>query len=167
MSSDADIPRERQQTVLWSNTAMMAPRGRIVLGVATLVMILLTFATFAAGGSAGWIIAIGTVLIATLVATQLAFRVQVRQDGLLIRSVYGWPRTMIPLSDVASVAVTEINPFPDFGGWGWRYGANRRRGVVLRKGEALEVTRSDGRVFVVTVDGAKKAATILRKARKA
>jgi hypothetical protein len=32
---------------------------------------------------------------------------------------------------------------------------------VLRAGDALEVTRSDGRVFVVTVDDAATAASVL------
>jgi hypothetical protein len=40
-----------------------------------------------------------------------------------------------------------------------------RRGIVLRAGEALQITRTDRRVFVVTVDGASDAAAVLETLR--
>ncbi|MBD3752872.1 MAG: hypothetical protein IE935_10685 [Micrococcales bacterium] len=42
-----------------------------------------------------------------------------------------------------------------------RFAIDGRRGVVLRRGEALEVTRRSGRVFVVTVDDASTASALL------
>ncbi len=64
-------------------------------------------------------------------------------------------------ADIASVRAIDVDPFAEFGGWGLRYGLDGRYGVVLRRGEALEVTRVGGRRFVVTVDDAQTAAAAL------
>ena len=49
----------------------------------------------------------------------------------------------------------------EFGGWGYRVGRGGRVGVVLRTGEALQVQRTGGRAFVVTVDDAATGAALL------
>lgn len=49
----------------------------------------------------------------------------------------------------------------EFGGWGLRLSVDRRFGVVLRAGEAIEVTRANGKRFVVTVDDAGTGAALL------
>ena len=41
---------------------------------------------------------------------------------------------------------------------GWRLGCRQRFGAIFRSSEALEVTRGDGRRFVVTADAAAEAA---------
>jgi hypothetical protein len=81
-----------------------------------------------------------------------------------VRSAAGWPRLEIPAAEIASTRSVRIDPFAEFGGWGYRFGTDGRRGFVLRAGEALEVTRTDGRVFVVTVDDATTAASVLAAA---
>jgi len=62
-------------------------------------------------------------------------------------------------------SVIRVDPFRDFGGWGWRAGRSApgqsRSGVVTRKGEALLVERTGGRRFVVTTDDAATAAALL------
>jgi len=73
----------------------------------------------------------------------------------------GWPRIEIPAAEIASVRAVRVDPFAEFGGWGYRFGVDGRRGVVLRAGDALEVARTNGRVFVVTVDDAATAASVL------
>jgi hypothetical protein len=87
--------------------------------------------------------------------------VWVDRRGLTVRSPLGWPAVVIPLEDIAAVGVVEISPLRDYGGWGWRLGRRGRPGAVFRAGPALEVTRGDGRRFVVTVDGAGEAAALL------
>lgn len=47
-----------------------------------------------------------------------------------------------------------------FLGWGIRV-IGRRIGVLIREGEAIEVTRTDGRVFIVTVPQAARGAALL------
>jgi hypothetical protein len=75
--------------------------------------------------------------------------------------VIGIPDYRVPLSDVASVASVQVHPVRDFGGWGIRWGAFRRWGVVTRPGDAIEVRRKDGSAFVVTVPRAGEGASLL------
>ncbi|MNY73206.1 hypothetical protein D3C86_2119390 [compost metagenome] len=49
----------------------------------------------------------------------------------------------------------------EFGGWGLRLSTDRRFGVVLRSGEAIEVLRRSGKRFVVTVEDAATGAALL------
>lgn len=79
-----------------------------------------------------------------------------------MRSILGWPNTRIPLDRIERVEVVQIAPMAEFGGWGWRISPDGRRGVVLRGGEALQVTDDRGKVFVVTVDGAEVAVATLQ-----
>lgn len=89
------------------------------------------------------------------------FVVTVDREGLTVRSVLRWPRYRVPLDEVVRADVTHVSPLRDFGGWGWRVGRDGRVGVVLRRGEALQVTRTARRSIVVTVDGAATAAGVL------
>jgi hypothetical protein len=60
--------------------------------------------------------------------------------------------------------VVSVAPLGDYGGLGLRH----RRGVTAvatRGGEALEVTRADGRRLVLTVDDAATAAGVLQALR--
>ena len=47
------------------------------------------------------------------------------------------------------------------GGWGWRTGVGGTIGIVMRKGEGIEVVHSGGKRLVVTVDDAETAAALL------
>ncbi len=106
-------------------------------------------------------------ILAVLAATAIlmvcmsTFRVSANDDGLRVRSIAGWPRFHVPLSDVVEAEVVEVAPMREFGGWGLRGDLKGRFGVILRKGPALEVCRGDGSRFLVTVDGAAEAAALL------
>lgn len=100
-------------------------------------------------------------LVALMAVATLAARVGVDERGLTVRSPLGWPTWRVPLAEVAAADVVDVHPLRDFGGWGYRIGHGGRSGVVLRRGPGLEVTRGDGRRFVVTVDGAAEAAALL------
>jgi hypothetical protein len=90
-----------------------------------------------------------------------SFHVRVSAAGLTVRSTFGWPRTTVPADEVERADVVQVRPVHDFGGYGWRLGRQGRTGVVVRAGEALEVTRTGGRALVVTVDDAADAAALL------
>lgn len=96
-----------------------------------------------------------------LLATNLVLRVSVDARGLTARSPLGWPAVRVPLDEVVAARVTQVDPFGEFGGWGYRVGAGGRVGFVLRKGDAIEVERTAGRVTVVTVDDAATGAALL------
>lgn len=164
VTAAAAVPIGATERAAWFGTVSISRSGRVVLGSSLAVLALTTAVAFAADAIGGWI-SLGTlVLLLALFATCLAFQVSVSSEGLQVRSVAGWPQRRIPLAEIEQVGVVQVDPFGEFGGWGWRVGMDGRRGVVMRKGEALQV-RANGRVFVVTVDGADEAAAVLEGLR--
>lgn len=155
-------PSER---AAWFGTATMAPSGVVVLLAGLALLLAMTVFFAAKGEDTWWILAGTTALIAVLIAMMVVFRVRVNAEGLRARSLVGWPNNRIPLEKIAAVETVQIDPMAEFGGWGWRIGVDGRRGIVLRAGEALQVTQTGGRVFVVTVDGAAEAAAVLETLR--
>jgi hypothetical protein len=101
------------------------------------------------------------VALLMLGAAMFVLRVSVDGRGLVARSPLGWPTLHVPLDEVVAARAVTVDPFGEFGGWGYRVGQDGRVGVVLRRGEAIEVERTGGRVTVVTVDDAARAASLL------
>lgn len=91
-----------------------------------------------------------------LVFTQV--EANVTNDGLKVR-LGGVPVRKIPIDRVSSARAIELEP-TEWGGWGWRV-APGRTAIVLRKGEALEITFRDGRRFAITVDNPAEGAALL------
>lgn len=152
----------RGERVVWMGTAVM-PRGPllflavVVSGLATLAGYMLV-----TGVEGGWIVALVVIVVAFALAATMSFRIRVTPEGFAARALLGWPRVRIPLDEVEQARAVEISPFGEFGGWGWRIAADGRTGIVLRRGSAIEVTRRDGRIFLVTIDGAEDAAALLQ-----
>ena len=146
----------------WFGRVAIGRTGIVILVVSLLLLVGATILVFVVeAGAVSWIMVLITALVIVLIATTLVFRVRVNSDGLLVRSVVGWPRWSIRASEIADVRVVQVNPVAEFGGWGLRIDVEGRMGVVLRTGEALQVTRTNGRVFVVTIDDAATAAAVL------
>lgn len=164
-ASPRPLDLQGQERVSWSRPAR--------LGTAATAVILLTFAlilattvfVIAAAREASAIVIAVLVLVVVLVATNTWWRVTADHRGFIARGVLGWPRKHIAAEDIRSVQVVDVNPSRDFGGWGWRWAGNGRSGIILRAGEAIEVTRRNGRRFVVTVDDAKTGAGVLAAIR--
>lgn len=151
------------EQAVWLQTVTMARSGLITMVVSQVVLVLMAAYFFAVGEvEGGWVIAGTGILIALLVLMMMAFRVRFDAAGFEARSVVGWPRVRIPIDEIASVEVVEINPMGDFGGWGWRFNSSHGQGIVMRAGEALRITRTIGRRVTVTVDDAETAAGLLR-----
>jgi hypothetical protein len=152
-------PGER---VAWVGTASTTPW----LWVAVLIpLVTALFVATIAGGAdqpswLPWLLGgIGLLVVLALVMFT-SFAVWVDGRGLTVRSTAGWPRLGATLDDIEEIAVIEVDPLPQFGGWGLRQipGA---MGVITRRGPALEVTRSGGRRLVVTIDDPQTAADLL------
>jgi hypothetical protein len=146
----------------WIATARM-PTGAVVgiVGVLGALLALTSFAVVLTDGTL-WPIALVPLLLLVMCAVGITWRVRADASGLLVRSLpFGWPRVRILIGDIASVQTIEVEPLADFGGWGWRWGPGRGFGVVARAGEAIQVTRRDGRRFIVTVDDAATGAALL------
>ncbi|MEN5073062.1 DUF1648 domain-containing protein [Isoptericola cucumis] len=159
--SDAPVAAGAARAVLhdgeraaWSRRAAGGP-GLAAAGVTILVTTALAVVLET------WAMLVVPVLLAGLFAAMFAFTVRVDATGLTVRSVLGWPGTHVPADEVVVASVTEVSPFAEFGGWGWRAGPGGRVGVVLRRGESLLVERTGGRSLVVTVDDAASAAALL------
>jgi hypothetical protein len=150
------------ERVVWVATASM-PRGPLVfLTVVLLGLVALAGYMLLTGVEGGVIVALVVVVVAFALAATISFRVRVTPEGFAAQALLGWPRVRIPLDEVASARAVEISPFGEFGGWGWRVAVDGRQGIVLRRGSAIEVTRRDGRIFLVTIDGAEDAAALLQ-----
>jgi Protein of unknown function (DUF1648) len=155
-------PSER---AVWVRTTTMAPGGTVTTAVATAVLVVLAIA-FAVTGDELWLLMAGlAVLFAVLIAATLVFRVRVSDQGLRVASSLGIPFWQIPLDEISAVEVVQVQPMADFGGWGFRFGLDGRFGVVLRAGAALQVARTHGRVFTVTVSDAETGAALLQGLR--
>lgn len=151
-------PGER---AVWMRTSALAPGAVIAIGAAVLILAASVVVIWLVGDPVGAWITTATALVAlVLAATTVAFQVRVGDTGLTVVSVLGFPRLRVALGDVAGAAQVSVNPMAEFGGWGIRM-APGRTGVVLRAGEALEVTRRSGRRLTVTVDDAQTAAALL------
>ncbi len=156
VAGDADVQ--------WSRTTTPAHHGSILAGAGVVLV---------AGVVGCWIVAPLTVavivtglavVLAGVVAALTSFTVRVDRGGLSVRSSLGMPRFVVPVADVVTAAVTTVDPIGQFGGYGLR-GTPRRFGVIVRRGEALVVTRTDGRELTVTVEDATTAAGLLNALR--
>jgi hypothetical protein len=91
-----------------------------------------------------------------LVFTQV--EANVTNDGLKIR-LGGLPVRRIAIDAISSARAIDLEP-AEWGGWGWRF-APGRSAIVLRRGDALEVTFNDGKRFAITVDTPGEGAALL------
>jgi hypothetical protein len=105
-------------------------------------------------------VTVGVFLLAVLLGLS-GWTVTVDARGLVAKARLPRPRLVVPLDEVEHAEVVTVHPLREFGGWGLRVGLGGRVGVVVRSGEAIEVTRTGGRRVVVTVDDAATAAALL------
>lgn len=117
-------------------------------------------ATLASGQWWLWLVAL---LMVLLVPAMSSFRVTIDRDGLRWRSALGVPRGHVPLAEVSAVSVVDVRP-GDYGGYGIR-SVPGATAVVTRSGPALQVSRGEGRRFVITVEDAAAAASVLEGLR--
>jgi len=101
-------------------------------------------------------------LAALLVANFASAHVTVSRAGLRTSGTFGWPRVTIRIDRIASADAIDVNPMR-WGGWGYRGSLRlmRRAAWVTRKGPGVHVVLTDGKEFVVTVDGAEEAAAVV------
>lgn len=154
------------QRVHFSTTTRVGP-GVVIIVAAALAAIAIALAVQAVSNPEQLLLpaVIGLFVIGLAVST-LSWRVTIDQRGLKVRSALGFPRATIAPDQVDSVAVVDVNPIGEFGGYGWRW-APGRSGIVLSKGDAIEVTRTNGKKFIVTMHdaqlGAEALATVAKK----
>ncbi|MBX3311725.1 MAG: DUF1648 domain-containing protein [Microbacteriaceae bacterium] len=109
------------------------------------------------------IVLLVTGLVVVAGALTLSWSIVISEKGFTAISSLGVWRINIPIEKIVSASVADIEPFTDFGGYGLRLNPTMSMfGIVLRKGDALIIERSDKkRSFVVTVDDAETGAGLL------
>nr|WP_281378493.1 DUF1648 domain-containing protein [Gordonia humi] len=114
------------------------------------------------GGSTASLWAAVAIIVIILVAmsTVVGYHVRIDSSGLRVRSIAGLPRWHIAADEIDDVTVVDVRAIGDFGGYGVRY-SRGRTGVILRSGPAVQVTRTEGKPFVLTLDDAATAAALL------
>ncbi|MBF0672349.1 MAG: DUF1648 domain-containing protein [Salinibacterium sp.] len=153
------------ELVSWSRSAKVGRGARAVIASVFVMQFVLAFVLAANGEPAWTVLLVVVAVLLVLVAATFYWRVTVDRRGLTVRSALSWPKTTIPADEITDVAVVDVQPVAEFGGWGWRWGADGRTGVVLRTGEGIQVTRANGKRFVVTVDDASTGAAVLAGVR--
>jgi hypothetical protein len=145
----------------WIRTASVsAGMIWIVVGVCVVIAAVTIVSTIATGGQYWWLSFVPVVVL-LVVLSNFAWTVRVDARGLRIRSVLGIPVVHVPLDQVTSADVVDVQALSQYGGWGIRFALNGRLGIIVRSGEALEVHRRKGLDVVVTVDDAGSAAALL------
>ena len=147
----------------WHGVARFATKPLIALSVAAAGLFLVGLGRWLFGNnlvSAAPLTFVG-ILLAVLIASTSVFNVEINRTGLAVRSILGLPRFRVPIEDIESVELIDIDPMGEFGGFGVR-SRRGRRAVVLRRGDALEVTRRSGKRFAVTVEHPQDAVAALR-----
>lgn len=160
----AALPVARGERIAWVGGVGMRPALLVILGLAG-VLAASCFALAAMLGALpaplGLSLGAACALLVAVCLCLSVFRVRIDRGGVLVRSALGVPRWRIPLDEVDSVAVAEVQPLRDYGGWGLRQAAGRVA-IVLRAGEALEIGRRGRRPLVVSLRDADGAAAVLR-----
>lgn len=155
------LPLAAGERASWHATTTMALAARVgILAAILFAVAAVTLATVVTQG-AMWPLYLVPVVLLVAFATTTTWHLRVDDDGLVVRAAAGFPVFRMARTDVAEAGTVVIRPLGDFGGWGLRWGTGRRFGIVTRAGEALQVTRRDGRILVVTVDDAATAAGLL------
>jgi hypothetical protein len=150
------------ERVVWVASATM-PRGVLTFLVLVLIgLVALAAYMLIAAIPGAWIAGLVVLVVGFAIASTTSFRVQITPEGFAARSLAGWPRIRIPVTEITGARAVDISPFGEFGGWGWRISADGRSGIVMRRGSAVEVSRRDRRAFLVTIDGAEEAAALLQ-----
>lgn len=74
-------------------------------------------------------------------------------------------RKTIPLAEITSVELSRVDPWQDFGGWGYRLLGDGMVGFVFVKGPAARVHTTGGRTYVISDPDAEELAAVLRAHR--
>ena len=159
------LPVNPGEVAAWTGHVEVATWLVVLIGVVAGALIVTGVLLYLVVGAHVWAIFLAPAGMLVALVTTTQFVVSAGPRGFVVRSSLGWPRLRVPVGDIATAGVVQVDPLADFGGWGIRWvigpGGKGRWGVVTRPGPSLEVVRHDGRSVVVTVDDAGTAAAVL------
>lgn len=155
-----DLPRVADGEVARWESAMLTSRALVVVLVVCGLVLLIPAIIVGPFGEGAWLLVLTLVCLAPALMF-VRVRVVIDEQGLAVRGA-GFRFLHIPIDEVVEATVIEhVDPFWEFGGWGWRVDVHGRTGIVSRAGEALRVVRGDDTEVIITVDDAATAAATL------
>lgn len=158
----APLSVEASERAVWTAQVGMSAPIMILLGLGAAGAVVGAAAVWFSGElGAAVALSVMAVLIGVIAFGLSRATVTVDERGLLVKAALGWPRFQVPIADVVSVATQEVSGLAEFGGYGIR-AIPGAFGVILKSGDAISVTRQNGRRFVVTVDDAATGAGLLK-----
>jgi hypothetical protein len=160
-SSTPALSLGQTEHVYWSRTVSPRPVVAVLLGIVAVTSVAVFIVLLMVGSPESFLGLLPPGLLLILGVTTAFWRVRVDARGLHVRSAVGFPRFSYALAEITSAELSTVSPLGEFGGWGIRFGGAGRLGIIMQSGTALEVTRKDGRSFVITVDDAETAASLI------
>jgi MFS family permease len=137
------LRRLHNRAVLWIST-----------GVSVLLLALAWFVQ-------SWALGAFALAFALFLVITMPGKVSVDSSGVRAQGLLGFPSVTVPANEIRYAKVTQVDPFGEYGGWGWRIDTGGRFGIVTRRGEALAVERSGGRGLTISCDDAATATALL------
>jgi hypothetical protein len=144
------------EKVHWSRSVWLGPLGLFLYAGAAVLVV----GTVLLVGAPWWLVLI-VLLVFALLATTLAWHVVVDSQGVHVIAALGFPRLIFSIADITSARRTDVSPVREFGGWGIRFGVSGAWGIIVRGGEALEISREHKAPFVITIKDAETAARLI------
>jgi hypothetical protein len=145
--------------VFWTATASASPKLAVVLALFAVALLIQAIVLTLELGNRAWPIYIAP-LVLGLVLSTLTWRVRIDHRGVVARSLLGFPRIIVPADRIDGARVVTVSPVADFGGWGLRW-IPGQVGVILRGGEALQISQRGGLTVTITTRDAGRAAGIV------
>ncbi len=152
-STTTTLPLDVDTRATWVRTTRQ--------GHAWLIIAAIVVAAVGLGLATDWWIGLILGVGLTPLLMLLSATVVIDARGLMARTAFPWPRITVPLDEIEDVAVVRVDPMGEFGGWGIRTALDGSIGMVLRKGDGIEVRATGGRRYIVTVDDAATGAALL------
>ncbi|MBC9936038.1 MULTISPECIES: DUF1648 domain-containing protein [unclassified Leucobacter] len=160
-ATGAPIELAPGERAVWIAETRMGTGALVSLGVLVLAFVAIGAVMLASGTEVWWLMLLVSLVIVFGIVTCTVYRVRIDSRGLLVRSLVGWPAFHYTPASITAVAVVDVAPMAEYGGWGLRF-IPGSTGVLMRGGEGIQVTLTSGRTFVVTVDDPATGAGLLQ-----
>ncbi|SEA58401.1 hypothetical protein SAMN02910418_01935 [Bowdeniella nasicola] len=144
----------------------MAQAGRpaLILGWASVALLAAVIIMLVVIDSSMWWFALLLALFALLIPLFLQpWRILVTGRDVQLRTQIPFIQRQYPLTEIVRAEVSQVDPFGEFGGFGYRANLSGERGVVLKKGPALRLHLAGERTFVATTDDAAPLANAVNE----
>lgn len=162
-AASTPLPLAPGERVVWVGSTSLKQAAVIVIGLVITLTVAVALALLLLGNEYWWLPGLLAIILGVAAMLATVYRVRIDATGLTAKSPLGWPVFHVKANDVETVTVGDINPLGEFGGWGLRSTPDGF-GLVLRTGTGIRIRRRNGRMFVITLDDAETAASVLMTA---